>query len=336
MKKNLNPPQADISFQQLETALQQSIANPPKNFGFFSSIYKTQTALGDFGSVKVENKRVGKSFMFQTLYFVPKKDFSIDVTPVKFNVGFSFYLNGRADCYLADLDTLLPMIPGTGIICVSNYGDAVLQLYKNEPFLNITLFIKTADFSDFMGDAVKSLPEDFIASLKNPNQYYGIGGTTDQRIKDLLTRVENDSFEGASKLFFMESAAMEVMGTQLSRLVYDQKNEPVDREKIDLAGQILKNTLNAPPTITELARQVGLNEFKLKKEFKKHYGTTVYKFSVECRMKKAMTLLIKDKLSVKETAYAIGYSNPNAFSNAFYKHCGYWPTEFVKQKLVYE
>ena len=155
MKTKFNASEIDISFVAFENALRKSLPNPHRDFSFFESIYKTECHIPKLGKVKVDNRRISRAFTFQSLYFEPEQDVYLDLTPVKANVGFSFYLNGRADCVLVNLGTELPMIPGTGIICVSNYGRAALKLSKNVPFLNVTLFIKSEAFAEFMGDNVK-------------------------------------------------------------------------------------------------------------------------------------------------------------------------------------
>ena len=172
--------------------------------------------------------------------------------------------------------------------------------------------------------------------LQDDSIYYGVGGPTQIQISNYLNDLRNDNFSGHSAAFLRESTALKIMGIQLSELIYNQQeNNSDDAGKLQLAHTIIKNSLINPPKIQALARQVGLSEFKLKSGFKNMFQMPIYAFLIECRMKKAVELLTKEGYSVKETAYDIGYSNPNAFSNAFHKKYGVYPTEFVKNKAVY-
>jgi AraC-like DNA-binding protein len=84
--------------------------------------------------------------------------------------------------------------------------------------------------------------------------------------------------------------------------------------------------LEEPPSLPELARSVGLNEFKLKVGFRTHFGTSVFGYLRAQRMDQARRLLVRGELSVTEVAARVGYSNPSKFAAAFRKHFGRPPS----------
>jgi AraC-like DNA-binding protein len=88
--------------------------------------------------------------------------------------------------------------------------------------------------------------------------------------------------------------------------------------------------MESPPSIIELSRRVGLNDFKLKIGFKAIYGTTVYGLLRDERLEKARLLLEMNSMNVGEVAYSVGYSNPSHFANAFKKKFGINPGELVR------
>lgn len=328
-----------IAFSDFEKAIKHALPLPKqKTFkSFFTSVYKAEFTIPNLGHIKVESKKISDNFTFQVLEINPTEDAYLDVTALRSVVGFSFYVKGKAQGLLIDQDVEIPMIADTGIICVSNYGRSSMKLTKNQPFTNINLFIRSKRFLEFMGDTLHTLPKDFQEALEDDQKYYGIGGPTHTQINQLLADLRQDNFSGPSTIFMRESTAMKIMGIQLAELIYHTQNEPSDEtQKLQLAHTIIKNSLADPPKISMLARQIGLSEFKLKNGFKKMFQMPIYAFLIDCRMKKAVELLTKQAYSVKETAYTIGYSNPNAFSNAFYKKYGVYPTEFVKNQLVYQ
>lgn len=107
-----------------------------------------------------------------------------------------------------------------------------------------------------------------------------------------------------------------------------------DREcrRLLAARERLLQDLSAPPTIAELAREIGLNQLKLKRGFKAMFGTSVYALFQQHRMERARRLLRRH--SVTETALMLGYSNLSHFSTAFRKHFGVLPRDERKGPAV--
>jgi AraC-like DNA-binding protein len=104
-----------------------------------------------------------------------------------------------------------------------------------------------------------------------------------------------------------------------------------DLEKILLAREILLSMLDRPPSLKELSKKAGINEFKLKNGFKELFGTTVYRLLRDKRLERARALLEQDRLNVSEAACAVGYSNPSHFAAAFKEKYGVNPSEVVTQ-----
>lgn len=91
------------------------------------------------------------------------------------------------------------------------------------------------------------------------------------------------------------------------------------------ARDYLSQHYAAPPTISKLARMVGINQTKLKAGFKQALGMTIYQFIIRERMERASELLLGDEQSVSEVAYQVGYDYPANFTYAFKKHFGVLP-----------
>ena len=106
-------------------------------------------------------------------------------------------------------------------------------------------------------------------------------------------------------------------------------NQPHEKEKIFQAREIILQNINQPPTIPELAKQIGINQCYLKKGFKEMFGTTVFDFYQSQRMEHAKYLLYEKGLSVTEVSALLGYSSISHFSTAFKKHTGLKPCELL-------
>lgn len=83
-------------------------------------------------------------------------------------------------------------------------------------------------------------------------------------------------------------------------------------------------------TITSLARQTGVNEFKLNAGFKEVFHISVFDYLVRKRMQAARRLLIETDKPVKEIAVLTGYASGQSFISAFKKYFKATPGSFRK------
>ena len=66
--------------------------------------------------------------------------------------------------------------------------------------------------------------------------------------------------------------------------------------------------------------------------FRELFGTTVFNYLTEQRMKQAEELLRSGKLSIAEVANLIGYSQPASFAAVFKRKFGITPSECLSGK----
>ncbi len=99
---------------------------------------------------------------------------------------------------------------------------------------------------------------------------------------------------------------------------------------VDEAVDILQKEWETPPTISAMARRVGINESYLKNGFRTQVGCTIGEFVRQKRMKKALEL-IESGHSVLETALFVGYANPSHFASVFRKFHGHLPSYFARE-----
>ncbi|MGD1842353.1 MAG: helix-turn-helix transcriptional regulator [Thermonemataceae bacterium] len=137
---------------------------------------------------------------------------------------------------------------------------------------------------------------------------------------------------GVFKKIFLESKVIELLLLQLEQIQhYEKASVPklkkVDIEKMHAAKEIILHNLRTPTSLKELAKDVGTNEFTLKKGFKALFGNTVFGFWNEVRMKEAKYLLLEGEKSVAEVASLVGYKNPQHFTAAFKRQFGVVPSK---------
>jgi AraC family transcriptional regulator, transcriptional activator of the genes for pyochelin and ferripyochelin receptors len=144
-------------------------------------------------------------------------------------------------------------------------------------------------------------------------------------------------YSGDMKNAFVESKVSELLLRGLYRVSGDRDATDGirlvnrDLEKIREARDYILYNMDQPCTLIELARKVGVNDFKLKKGFKQLYGTTLFDFLLSARIDKARMLLTETNMPVHDIALATGYKNITGFSAAFKKKTGYSPGTIRKK-----
>jgi AraC-like DNA-binding protein len=139
--------------------------------------------------------------------------------------------------------------------------------------------------------------------------------------------------ETSEKLFF-QAKALELLSLYFSTKKPNTENCPFlnDEEtvrKIKHAKEHLLKNLESPPSLKELAKFAGLNEYQLKMGFKEIYGNTVYGYLLDHKLDHSRVLLDSNKYQVNEVAYQIGYANPSHYIAAFRKKFGVTPKKYL-------
>ncbi|BAP57676.1 hypothetical protein THII_3379 [Thioploca ingrica] len=83
-----------------------------------------------------------------------------------------------------------------------------------------------------------------------------------------------------------------------------------------------------PPSLKQLAHQVGTNPNKLSKAFQQHFGMTVFDYLREHRLAKAQDLLCHSTLPIQQIADTVGYQNHSDFTATFKQRFGLTPRQY--------
>nr|WKN34947.1 AraC family transcriptional regulator [Tunicatimonas sp. TK19036] len=137
---------------------------------------------------------------------------------------------------------------------------------------------------------------------------------------------------GTVKRIFLEAKVLELLMLQTEQLEqqHEQDYSTFDLNLLEEARQILEQNIATPLTISSLAKLVGINESQLKKGFKETYGITVFGYANQLKMQLARHLLLAKDKSVSETAFLVGYKNPQHFTVAFKRHYNILPSQLKK------
>ena len=143
------------------------------------------------------------------------------------------------------------------------------------------------------------------------------------------------SYQGATRRLYLESKSLELVTLVLENLKAQQlepkKRRPLKPDDVDLIHQardLLINQIDNPPSLLSLARQVGINDCKLKQGFRQVFGTTVFGYLNNYRMERAAELLQRNQMTVTGVAATIGFANRSAFAVAFRRKFGLNPGDY--------
>jgi len=100
-------------------------------------------------------------------------------------------------------------------------------------------------------------------------------------------------------------------------------------QKIRAAKDIILKRMIDPPSLDELASEIGLSLKKLKDGFKQIYGDTVFAYLLDHKMDEARKMLESQKYNVNEVGLKLGYSTSSHFINAFKKKYGTTPKKYL-------
>jgi len=141
-----------------------------------------------------------------------------------------------------------------------------------------------------------------------------------------------EGMSGSLRSVYAEGKCLELVGSVLA-LLQSASQDPtsgprLSQRELDCvrhAREIVDKEFASPPTLSALARRIGINQNKLNRGFRQLFSRTVGEYTNECRMRRAEDLLRSGDLSVAQVAYTVGYDFPGNFTTAFKRFYGVLP-----------
>ena len=195
--------------------------------------------------------------------------------------------------------------------------------------IHLSQFVKLQQLADSLSDNV--------LHFRHPSSFSKILSLC-SRTRLVLDGLLNHHYNGSLENIFINAQTQMLLLYSLECMLGEKEEDGfqckflangADREKINLAREILLEHIGEPLTIRELSRKVAINECYLKKGFKELFGTTIFDFYQSQRMEHARYLLYEKGLSVTDVSVQLGYSSISHFSTAFKKLTGLKPCELL-------
>ncbi|SEW44772.1 transcriptional regulator, AraC family [Chryseobacterium wanjuense] len=132
-----------------------------------------------------------------------------------------------------------------------------------------------------------------------------------------------------SKKGVMQKLFIEAKIIKLLILIFEQFNEKNTVEESPEIPSMIKKFVDENYheniKVEEIGKRIGINQNKIRKEFKAQYNITVSDYIAELRMLKAKKMIINKKIMIKEIAIECGYEYVQNFTRAFKKKFGISP-----------
>jgi len=140
----------------------------------------------------------------------------------------------------------------------------------------------------------------------------------------ILKEIINYSRKGVMLKLFVEAKIIKLL-----ILIFEQFNSKDNTGMISqtpsLIKQFIDENYHRNIKAEEIGKLIGMNQNKIRKEFKAQYQITVTDYISELRMLKAKKLIINKEIMIKEIAIECGYEYVQNFTRAFKKKFGVSP-----------
>jgi len=209
--------------------------------------------------------------------------------------------------------------------------------FAGQDYVAIDVHINTTSLASMIGEHESNLPRELcqmVAGRRDRTSLPPLSMTP--KMQRLLQQIWQCPYLGLTRSLFLEAKSLELIALYLEALQTQANNAQTKLQayEIDCIHQariILQQNLQTPPSLRELARQVGLNDFKLKQGFREVLDSTVFGYVTQQRMERACQLLMEQR-TVAAVAQEVGYSSPTAFSSAFRRKYGVTPKAYQLQQ----
>ncbi|APG64993.1 AraC family transcriptional regulator [Tenacibaculum todarodis] len=196
----------------------------------------------------------------------------------------------------------------------------------------VSLLISIKKFHSLFSKEASYIP---FLSEENSNRKYYDDSVIKPTVLIVLQQIINANINSSIKDLYIKGKIYELLS------LHFQKDENVEGEycpflvderdvlKIRKAKEIIISRMAEPPSLQELANEIGLNLKKLKEGFKQIYGDTVFSFLFDYKMEHSKKLLESNQYNVNEVGLQVGYSTSSHFIAAFKKKFGTTPKQYV-------
>ncbi len=247
-------------------------------------------------------------------------------------IQFHFCVKGAAKFIFNQGRYALNILEENALLLYNPQQDLPINLKANPNSWMLSVLISIKKFHGLF-----SQEADYISFLNGDNKdkkYYQDSIITPS-MAIVLNQLINFNLNNSVKNLYFKGKVLELLSlyfnksegayTEQCPFLVDETNVV----KIRKAKDIIVARMAEPPTLQDLADEIGLSLKKLKVGFKQIYGDSVFSFLFDYKMEVARKLLESGENNVNEVGLRVGYSTASHFIAAFKKKYGTTPKKYI-------
>jgi len=247
-------------------------------------------------------------------------------------IQFHFCVKGSSKFLFNSGNYQLPLEEEHSLLLYNPKQDLPLNLELEPRSWVISLLISIKKFHSMFSQESGYIP---FLSIENRDKKYYKDGNISPSMAIVLNQMMNFNLMPTIKALYFKAKAYELLSLNFNRTEdanIAQCPFLVDEEnvlKIRRAKDLVISRMAEPPSLQELATEIGLSLKRLKEGFKQIYGDSVYSFLFDYKMEYSRKLLDSGEYNVNEVGLKVGYSTSSHFIAAFKKKFGTTPKKYI-------
>ena len=259
--------------------------------------------------------------------------------------GDSYPTTGHADGYYFHVDSgrrlqeyqLLYITEGEGVFRsthqseVSVRGGDMFVLFPGEWHSYHPLPNKGWK-SFWIGFRGKNIDDRVSAGFLSPSKpIYHVGFSDD------IVRLYRNAYQAAlDEAAYMQQLLAGLVNHLIGMMYMLERNIELNKNQVhvDMVSRArlrIRESLESPVTIQQVAEDLGVSYSNFRKLFKEYTGLSPSTYQQDLRLQRAKELLTTTDLSIKEIAYRLNFESPDYFSAKFRSKTGHRPSEYRNQ-----
>lgn len=249
-------------------------------------------------------------------------------------IQFHFCLKGHAKFIFNEGRYALEVSEENSLLLYNTQLDLPLNLELSANSWLVSVVMTIHKFHSLFSREADYIP--FLSSENQDKKYYSQEGVS-PAVAVVLSQMMNYNLHPSIKELYIKAKVYELIA------LYFNKSSDADIEqcpflvdednvrRIRDAKEIMISRMAEPPTLTELADEIGLSLKKLKEGFRQIYGDSVFSFLFDYKMEYARKMLETGKHNVNEVGLKVGYSTSSHFIAAFKKKYSTTPKKYMSE-----
>lgn len=297
---------------------------------------ESASAEGAYGKILFQEIHAGDITIIYNVYQV-NEDLALDFkcspgtlhTHIALKNDSQYYISGIGDFYLAEGQFNVIEAPDLE-------GTYFLERGREYHTLHVVF---SSEFLDKLLPVFHYLEEWLASDSPRPRPLFKVHSWLTVQLKDIIDRILHCQYADELLDFYREIKTRELLCLALTpRNGQVTPATRLTRRNIALvheSRQLLERNYCSHLTISSIANQIGMNEFKLKAGFKQVFGISMFDYLIKTRMQAAREFLLDTDKPIKEIASLTGYATKQSFLNAFKKYFQDTPGSFRKKLTLF-